>query len=62
MNVGDPTLNGAIARVKPQAVICGHIHEARGRHKLPHSGEPVYNVAAVDNLYDLYPEPFTRIA
>jgi len=58
-HVGDPTLNAAISRAKPKAVVCGHIHEARGSYYL--DGVPVYNVAAVDALYDLYPDPWTKI-
>jgi Icc-related predicted phosphoesterase len=61
MNVGDPTLNDAIVRANPAAVVCGHIHEARGLHGLPLSGHQVYNVAAVDQLYDLYDDPFRQI-
>lgn len=59
MHVGDPTLNPAIERVRPKAVICGHIHEARGAYFL--DGVPVYNVAAVDNNYQPHDEPFTKI-
>lgn len=59
MHVGDPTLNVAIERARPKAVICGHIHEARGSYYL--DGIPVYNVAAVDQNYVLHDEPWTRI-
>lgn len=49
-NVGDRSLNGAIERSKPRAVVCGHIHEAHGRGEC--SGVPVYNVSLVDENYD----------
>lgn len=59
MNVGDPSLNAAILRVKPRVTICGHIHEARGHYDV--RGNPVVNVAAVDAAYVLHPQPFTRL-
>lgn len=34
-HVGDGSLNLAIERVKPDAVVCGHIHEQYGIHKGP---------------------------
>jgi Icc-related predicted phosphoesterase len=82
-HVGDDSLNDAILTAQPKAVVCGHIHEARGRYaiKLPEVDNGgyllneikpkdiipgsrytwLYNVAAVDELYDLRDEPFTRI-
>jgi Icc-related predicted phosphoesterase len=46
--------------VQPDVTICGHIHEARGRHKL--DGEHlVLNVAAVDAEYNLVEDPWVQI-
>ncbi len=59
-NVGDKHLHVAIARARPRVTICGHIHEARGSYQI--EGYAVENCAAVDYLYDLYPDPFVRIA
>lgn len=55
-NVGDPTLNAAIAQQKPWLTVCGHIHEARGIYEL--AGQKVANVAAVDELYRLRDDPW----
>lgn len=59
MNVGDPSLNEAIARTRPKAVLCGHIHEARGRYPLNDS--MVYNVAAVNEDYVLHERHWVKI-
>ena len=58
-HVGDHHLNLAIRRARPRVTVCGHIHEARGRHWL--SGLPVINVAAVDERYNLHEDPWTPI-
>jgi Icc-related predicted phosphoesterase len=58
-HVGDPTLNGAIGRVQPSTVLCGHIHEARGWHFAGLTA--IVNAAAVDQYYKLYPNPCIRI-
>ena len=60
INAGDRTLNDAIRRMRPKVTLCGHIHEARGRHWL--SGNRVLNVAAVDESYKVHDEPWTRVA
>ncbi len=65
-NVGDKHLRPAIERARPKVTVCGHIHEARGLHRIYTSdlacdGYPVVNCAAVDEVYDLYPNPFVRI-
>jgi Icc-related predicted phosphoesterase len=49
-HVGDETLNGVIERVRPQAVVCGHIHEGYGIAK-HETGVPVYNVSRMDEAY-----------
>jgi Icc-related predicted phosphoesterase len=60
INAGDRTLNDAIRRAAPEVTICGHIHEAHGRHFL--NGHRVLNVAAVTEEYRVLDEPWTRIA
>jgi Icc-related predicted phosphoesterase len=59
MHVGDPTLCEAISRAQPEAVVCGHIHEARGTYYL--NGSTIYNASAVDEVYRLHDDPFMRI-
>jgi Icc-related predicted phosphoesterase len=49
LHIGDRSLNAAIERVKPKAVICGHIHEAFGLY--PVKGSILYNVAFVNEEY-----------
>lgn len=67
-HVGDSSLNKAIRRVSPGVTICGHIHEARGSYQMSDDGEQakkwhrIENVAAVDTMYDLVPEPWVKIA
>lgn len=58
-HVGDGPLRDGIKRARPRLTLCGHIHEARGEHSL--DGLPVYNVAAVDELYRLHEEPWKPI-
>lgn len=63
-HVGDPSLVPIIKERAPKVVVCGHIHEARGVHALPDSPsdwDPIYNVAAVNEVYELHKQPFTRL-
>jgi Icc-related predicted phosphoesterase len=80
-HVGDYTLNPHIERVRPKAVVCGHIHEARGGYRMrvghdvtlygdsvspsdiitPPPTVPLYNVAAVDEAYNLHRDPWVRL-
>ena len=50
-HVGTECLLKHIERIKPKAVFCGHIHPAYGKYDL--DGVPVYNVACVDDDYQL---------
>lgn len=54
--VGDPTLNDAIKRARPEITVCGHIHEARGVYA--YDGSIVANVAAVDEFYVMREQPW----
>jgi hypothetical protein len=52
---GSWELCGAIARVQPKVVICGHIHGGHGDHT--YEGIPVHNVSVVDERYALVNPP-----
>lgn len=65
-HVGDSSLNRAIRRVSPEVTICGHIHEARGSYSMPddfrhEKWHRIENVAAVDIMYDLVPNPWVAV-
>lgn len=54
-SVGSIALADAIRRVRPQVVICGHIHSGHGQHML--DDIPVYNVSVVNEGYQLINQP-----
>lgn len=54
-HVGSKELLATIDRVKPKAVICGHIHDGRGSYK--YGDTDIYNVALVNEAYDRVNDP-----
>jgi Icc-related predicted phosphoesterase len=58
-HVGDKHLASAIRLAQPSITVCGHIHEAHGRHWL--AGKRVYNVSALTELYEPRDDFWTKI-
>lgn len=54
-HIGSKELLATIDRVKPKAVICGHIHSGYGIYE--YKDTFIYNVALVDEAYKLVNEP-----
>ena len=50
-HLGSAELLAALDRIKPKAVICGHFHSGRGLYR--HGNTAIYNVAVVDERYQL---------
>ena len=48
---GSRELLAAVDRVKPKALICGHIHEGHGQFE--RNGTKIFNVSVVDENYRL---------
>lgn len=51
--VGAQACADAIREKQPRVTVCGHIHEARGRH-VHYTGVPIYNVSYLDERYHPY--------
>ncbi len=54
-HVGSHELLATIDRVKPQIVICGHIHGGYGKYQ--HGDSTIYNVSVVNEQYQLVNAP-----
>lgn len=54
-HTGSPSLTRRIRQIKPQLVVCGHIHEARGEYQL--DGTRIINASQLNLRY----EPFNDV-
>lgn len=59
-HVGDEHLREQLPRIRAKALVCGHVHEGAGL-EVDESGTTIYNVAAVDEFYNLRSNPWRRI-
>ncbi len=50
VHVGDHALKANLGRIKPRALVCGHIHEQYGVHEHKHT--TVYNVSLNTTFYE----------
>lgn len=50
-SVGDPYIAKNLARIKPEVVFCGHIHEGFGHYRNDHVEQGIYSVSFVDETY-----------
>ncbi len=56
--VGSPSLLARIERIRPRLVVCGHIHNGRGRWELPgHPPVTLANVTVLDERYNVVHAP-----
>lgn len=53
--VGSKELAEQLYRIKPKAVVCGHIHSGFGKYEC--NGIPIYNVSVVNEKYELVNKP-----
>jgi Icc-related predicted phosphoesterase len=53
--LGSMELLGTLDRIKPKAVVCGHFHSGRGAYSRGNTA--IYNVAVVDEQYQLIHGP-----
>jgi len=60
-HIGSSELRFHVERVKPEIVICGHLHKGYGWYEIPHEGAVaptrVANVSVVNEKYELVNEP-----
>lgn len=55
--VGTEVLTNRLPQKLPRAVVCGHIHEGRGRYEYGNGETTIYNVAYLNEEYEPYPGP-----
>lgn len=54
-HVGSQELMDTINRIKPKAVVCGHVHGGFGAY--PHGDTTIYNVSVVNEAYRVVNDP-----